>query len=109
MSPQNIVVEWAPFEIVAGADEEKLLQASAALQEDFLAKQKGFIRRELLKGKDKWVDLVYWACREDAERAVQNAASSPACHAYFQYMVAADHHDPGAGVLHFNVQESYSA
>jgi len=52
--------------------------------------------------------LVYWASLEEAEQAVQNAASSPVCQAYFQLMVAADHNDPGAGVLHFDLKENYS-
>ncbi len=106
---QQTVVEWAPFALTPGTEEQKLLQASEALQQDFLSKQKGFLRRELLKGKDHWADLVFWASQEDAAQAVQNAASSPLCHAYFQLMAAADHNDPGAGVLHFEVKESYAA
>lgn len=106
---KRIVVEWAPFELKPGTDEHKLLQASSALQQDFLGNQKGFLRRELLKGKEHWTDLVYWASREDAEQAMQNAANSPACHAYFQFMAAADHDNPGASVLLFEVQESHAA
>ncbi|MEW6681905.1 MAG: hypothetical protein AB1451_03150 [Nitrospirota bacterium] len=104
------VVEWAPFELADGASEADLLKASAALQSDFLDRQPGFVRRELLKGKDgKWVDLVYWSNREAAERAVQEAAASPACHRYFQLMREADHADPGAGVVHLERAMTYPA
>lgn len=105
----RVVVEWAPFQLIPGTDEHKLLQASEALQQDFLNQQKGFLRRELLKGQDHWTDVVYWASREDAEQAMHNAANSPVCYAYFQFMVTVNHNDPGAGVMLFEVQESYAA
>jgi hypothetical protein len=106
---KNAVIEWAPFTLVEGIDEEKLLQASQALQTDFLSKQKGFLGRELLKGKgNDWVDLVYWENREAAEQASQNAANSPVCYAYFQLM-GADHAEPGAGVMHFEQVKTYKA
>ncbi len=105
----NIVIEWAPFELAEGFDEKALLQASATLQKDFLSKQRGFIRRELLRGKGKqWVDLVYWQSWEDAEQAAKNAASSAVCRNYFQCMLAADHDDPNAAIFHFERMESYS-
>jgi hypothetical protein len=106
---KNAVIEWAPFTLVESIDEEKLLQASQALQTDFLSKQKGFLGRELLKGKgNDWVDLVYWENREAAEQASQNAANSPVCYAYFQLM-GADHAEPGAGVMHFEQVKTYKA
>src|SRR5918997_2398355 len=99
----NVTIEWAPFTLVGSADETRLLRASDALQEGFLAKQPGFIRRELLKGQDgQWVDLVYWESAEAAARAMEQAANSPACLEYFQLMVGANGGaDPGEGVLHF--------
>jgi hypothetical protein len=104
----NVTIEWAPFTLVDSADEARLLRASDALQEGFLAKQPGFIRRELLKGKDgQWVDLVYWESPEAAARAVQEAANSPVCFEYFRLMAGADHADPGNGVLHFEKRKTY--
>ena len=103
-TPENskVIVEWAPFELIAGTDERTLLQASEAFQQGFLDNQRGFIRRELLRGKDNhWVDLAYWESMADAERAAKNAANSPECHAYLNLMVAVDHDDPAAGVLFF--------
>jgi hypothetical protein len=53
------VVEWAPFRMKLGVDETALLRSSEELQMQFLAKQRGFIRRELLRGGDgNYVDLV---------------------------------------------------
>lgn len=92
------VVEWAPFTVVEGTDEQQLLAASEALQRDFLARQAGFLKRELLRvDARRWVDLVYWSSRVAADEAMKAAAASPACHAYFGLMVM-EHADPAAGV-----------
>ncbi len=97
----HVIVEWAPFTLREGVDEAQLIAASEALQSGFLAQQRGFIRRELLKGQNgQWVDLVIWEGKDAADEAAKNAAESPVCYKYFQVMDA-DHSDPGAGVLHF--------
>jgi len=106
---KNLTVEWAPFQLIEGVDETALLAASEALQSEFLSKQSGFIKRELVKAKDnQWVDIVYWNSLAEAEQAAANAANSPVCFKYFALMVGADHADPGAGVLHLEVAKSYA-
>jgi hypothetical protein len=105
---EHVVVEWAPFRLVPGVTEEQLVAASRDLQENFLGKQPGFLRRELLRGQSgEWVDLAFWADRAAAERAMTSAAESSACHVYFALMAGADAHDPSNGVLHFARVESY--
>lgn len=104
----HVVIEWAPFVVKDGVDETKLLHASEALQTEFLSKQDGFLRRELLRGKGKqWVDAVYWRDLRAAEQAMNNAAESPVCFAYFQLMEGADHVNAGDGVTHFAQVKSY--
>jgi hypothetical protein len=104
----NVVIEWAPFTVKPGVDAAELIAASEALQNDFLSQQRGFIRRELLKGQNgQWVDLAVWESRDAADHAVKNAAESPVCFQYFQLMADADHDDPGAGVLHFERKRVY--
>jgi len=105
---KKVTVEWAPFRLAEGVDEAALLAASAALQSEFVSKQNGFIKRELVKANDnQWVDIVYWNSLEDAEQAAKNAMNSPVCFKYFELMVGADPDDPSAGVLHFEVVETY--
>ena len=105
---KKYTVEWAPFTLAPGITEEDLFEASNALQKDFLSKQEGFVKRELLKGKDnQWVDLVYWNSKEDAEKAAKAATDSPTCFKYFQLMVAVDHNDPSAGVFHFEQMKEW--
>jgi len=104
----GIAVEWAPFTLADGADEERLLRASEALQEDFLARQAGFIRRELLRGPDgQWVDMLHWESTEAAEAAMRNVAGSSVCQEYFHLMKAADHNDLAGGVTLFALRRTY--
>lgn len=99
----GVTVEWAPFEVADGVSEETLLQASERVHNEFLVKQKGFIKRELLKGdNDLWVDVVYWASKEDAQLAIEDAANSQACGGYFELMTGVDHDNLGEGVSHFS-------
>src|SRR5688500_8767455 len=98
----DLVVEWAPFRLRAGVDEAEFLRASDEFQETFVRRQRGFVRRELLKGTDgQWVDLVVWADQAAADAVMPAAMEEPACHMYFQYMPPFDRNDPGAGVLRF--------
>ena len=102
------VVEWAPFRVKAGVDDATLLDASEALQRDFLASQPGFVKRELLRGADgQWVDLVYWRDEASANAIMSAIADSAACQAYFHLMEGADSADPAAGVLHLHRVRSY--
>jgi hypothetical protein len=104
------VIEWAPFRLRSGVTENELLEASEALQVDFLEKQDGFVARDLLHlGGDQWADLVRWAGAAAAHRVIEAAVQSQVCHRYFQLMEGADHHDPGMGVQHFVVKRSYGS
>lgn len=101
-------IELAPFQVAPGVTEAELLEASEALQRDFLSHQDGFVRRELLRAKDgSWCDLVYWRDAASAERIMSVVAESTACHQYFSLMVGADPNDPAAGVQHFALKRRY--
>jgi hypothetical protein len=105
----RLTVEWAAFTLAPGVKEDDLLNASARLQDEFLSHQKGFIRRELLRGTDgKWADLVYWESAEDANAIVEAAFKSPVCLNYFKLMVAPEPDKPDGGVLHFERIHLYS-
>jgi hypothetical protein len=101
------VLEYAPFKLKPEVDEAALLQSSQALQDDFLAKQPGFVRRELVKsGERDYVDLVWWTSMKAAMTAMEVVAKSPVCAKYFSLM-GADHDSPGAGVKHFRLIRTY--
>jgi hypothetical protein len=104
------VVEWAPFRLLAGVSEQELLAASETLQRDFVARQRGFIRRELLRGADgAWVDLVHWEDQAAALAVFTAAMESPVCARYFKLMVTSEAADPAANVLHLHRVREYTA
>ena len=109
----TIVVEWAPFELADGKDEEGLLAASDAMQLEFLDSMPGFISRELLHegSSSHWVDLVYWENIDAAMKAAHAVIESPLCASYFSYMTlsASSEADLLAGVSHYNRVSNYAA
>lgn len=99
-------IEWAPFKTKRGINESTLMRLADNLQSDFLAKQKGYKSRTLARGKDGYVDIVWWASMADAEAAMKHVAGSPVCSAYFAAMDF-DPADPNAMPLHFTVLREY--
>jgi heme-degrading monooxygenase HmoA len=105
--PAAGTVEYAPFELADHADEAALLAESEVLQRDFLIRQQGFIRRELLKIKDRqYADLVYWRSKEDAMNAMAQAEQSEVCRRYFGLMKMTSN-DPAEGVVHLDHLRTY--
>ncbi len=101
----HIIVEWAPFSLKEGVNEQTMLEAAELIQKEFLSKQEGFIKRELLKGADgKWVDILHWTSKEAAEKVMQNVMSSKACQQYFQCMA-----DATEAPLHFEQVKTWNA
>lgn len=99
-----LVIEFAPFRLAAGVDEATLLRASATLQREFLERQPGYLRRELVRGANgDWADLVLWRDQEAADAAMQAAHGSGVCLEYFRLLEGTAHADPGAGVVHYRV------
>ena len=100
-APDGAMIEWAHFRLADGAEESALLAASEALQRDFLQRQPGFVRRELLRGADgRWADFVVWRDEASAAAALRAVESSAACHAYFRLMQAPADPDGTHGVVH---------
>jgi hypothetical protein len=97
----DTVIEWAPFRLKPDASEAELLAAAAGIEREFLAGRPGFIRRELARHGQGYVDLVWWRSRAQAEAAMAEAQTSEACGRYFSLM-AFDADDPDAGVMHLD-------
>lgn len=105
---KNQVIEFASFTLAEGVDESALLLASDALQAEFLSRQQGFIRRELVKaGAGRWADLLYWDSQESVERAMQEAPNNPAALKYFQLMANTGQTEPAAAMMLMTVAKSY--
>jgi len=101
-----MVVEWAPFSLRQGADENGLLAASENMEKEFLSRQPGYVRRELLKSEDGYVDIVWWATMSQAKAAMAKAPESAACARYFEQMQL-DEANPETGILHFSIVQRF--
>lgn len=102
------IIEFAPFTLAEGVDEPTLFAASDALQTEFLSRQSGFIRRDLLKAGDhKWADVIYWDSRESVEHAMQQASNNPAALQYFQLMENTGQEDTSGGMMLLSIAKSY--
>ena len=76
---RRVVVKVIEYKLAKGTAEKAFLKASAALMPE-IKRLKGFIKRELHKGKGgKWCDIVYWKTRKDADRSERNIPNLPAC------------------------------
>lgn len=105
----NHIIEFAPFTLVEGVDESALIAAADELQKEFLSQQKGFIKRDLVRGADsKWADIIYWESKDSVEQAMENAPNNPAALKYFQLMVPPNEGDPSAMNMFLSVAKSYS-
>lgn len=105
LASSGLTLEWAPFEVKQGVSDQALLKAAQAVETQFLVHQKGYIKRELLKGNDgKWADIVYWQSQQDADLASQAAYKSDICINYFVLMKEAEHSQV-SNVQHFTVMK----
>jgi len=101
-------IQLAPAQLREGVDEAQLLEASNAFQENFVSKQKGIVRRILLKAKHGgYADLIFFESKEDADRVAQVEATSEHCLALFQLLQPPDPGLPDMGVLSFEHVRTY--
>jgi len=105
---EKTTVEYAKFTLKEGVTETQVIAASHKFQEDFLVKQSGYIKRDLLhlEGRE-WVDIVYWASKEDADKVLKVCEKSSICSDYFSIMEPFDPKIPNGGVIHLELVKSY--
>lgn len=106
----ELVIELAPFAIADGVGAIELLEASERLERGFLSKAEGYLGRVLVqKDSSTWADIVFWQSAEHAAKAMEAAAASKACRAYFECMAAEDHGDPAKGVTLYRSVKAYGS
>ena len=95
-------VKIIEYSLAKSADEKEFLKASQALMPE-IAKLKGFIKRELLRGENgRWRDVVYWESKEDADRSEYDIPNIPACVTCIALM---DHEN--MNVSHFTLEQVF--
>lgn len=104
----GFAIELAPFGVADGVSVGELLEASERLERDFLSKAEGYLGRVLVRKDSRtWADIVFWQSGEHAAKAMEAAATSETCRAYFKCMAAEDHDDPAKGVTLYRSVKTY--
>ncbi|MEN0652674.1 MULTISPECIES: hypothetical protein [Hyphobacterium] len=81
------VTVLAPFRLAPGKTEQDLIAASSVFDRDFVSRQPGVLRRELLRKTDgSYIDVVQFRSQEDMEEVVGAEMASEVCHAFFAVM-----------------------
>ena len=103
-------IQLAQIQLREGVDERALLAASEAFQAGFVNKQKGILKRILLRGvHGSYADLVFFTSKEDAERVAEAEAASEACREIFKIMQPLHPSAPDLGVLSFEPMKTYES
>ncbi len=99
-------IEWAPFIKAGNVTDKQLITAASAVNSDFLVKQEGFIKRELIKKNDyEYADVIYWATKTDAITAGEKISSCDKCNDYFKLMKMGV--KAGEGFSHYIIIKSW--
>lgn len=81
------VTVLAPIKLATGVTEDQLLAASAEFQRDFVSKEPGVLRRELVrKGDGTYIDIVRFRSAEDYADVTEKEMKSPVCAKFFGLM-----------------------
>jgi len=84
---EEVAVEWAPFVKRTNISDKQLVIAANLVNSEFLIKQKGFIKRELIKKNDKeYADVIHWQTKADAITASEKVNTCVVCGDYFKLM-----------------------
>jgi hypothetical protein len=103
-----IAVEWAPFVKSKGITDQQLIAAADRVNIDFLIKQPGFIKRELIKKDDnEYADVIHWNTKKDAVTAGEKVINCGECIEYFQLMDTQASANAGKGFSHYVILKQW--
>jgi len=106
VNAEQTAIEWAPFIKVSGVTDEQLVASANVVNSDFLIKQKGFIKRELIKKSDnEYADVIYWETKTDAVTAGEKVNTCVKCSEYFKLMKMGE--KAGEGFSHYIIIKSW--
>jgi hypothetical protein len=77
----------ASIKLASGKTEADLLTASAVFEKEFVSKEAGVVRRELVrKGDNEYIDIVQFRSIKDMEEVMEKERTSSVCHDFFAVM-----------------------
>jgi len=81
----------APIKLASGITEAEFLQASQRFETEFVSKQPGVLRREVIrKSEGNYADIVLFRSVEDAVDVIEKEQASEICKEFFSLMDMAD-------------------
>ena len=87
---ENLTV-FASIKLLDGVSETDLIAASQCFQNDFVDKQSGVLRRELIQIKEtEYLDIIQFRSSEDMELVLAEEQTSAACQEFFKIMEASE-------------------
>ena len=103
-----IAVEWAPFVKAKEITDQQLIVAADRVNLEFLAKQPGFIKRELIKKNDtEYADVIHWKTKKEAVAAGEKVFSCSECNEYFGLMNMEASANAGKGFSHYEILKEW--
>jgi hypothetical protein len=81
----------APIKLATGKTEADLLAASEKFQTEFVNKEPGVLRRELVRKPDgEYLDIIQFRSAGDVGDIMEKEQKSEVCHAFFAVMDMSD-------------------
>ncbi|HLP42529.1 MAG TPA: hypothetical protein VK465_13555 [Fibrobacteria bacterium] len=105
---RTLYIQLVPVQLNEGVDERTLLDVSDKFQTGFVARQKGVLKRILMRAKHGgYADLVFFESKEAADRVAEAEQSSHECSEFFKIFKAPDGSLPDMGILSFEHLKTY--
>lgn len=77
----------ASIKLSAGKTEADLLMASDIFEKEFVSKEAGVVRRELVrKSENEYIDIVQFRSMEDMEAVMEKEKTNEVCRDFFSVM-----------------------
>lgn len=100
-------IQMVPVQLNDGIDEKSLLEASDRFQAAFVRKQRGVVKRILMRASSGYADLVFFESKDDAERIAAAERTSLECLEFFAMVKPAPAGALDTGVLSFEHLRTY--
>ena len=108
IAQNTIAVEWAPYIKLSNISDTELVEAAEKVNADFLALQKGFLKRELVKKSEtEYADIIHWNTKADAVSAGLKVEDCAVCFEYFKLMDMEASGSAGAGFSHYDILKTW--
>lgn len=75
-----MIIDIIRYKLAPSIDETFLLTSASDILKTWMKKQKGFIKWEITKTENEYIDFVYWESQEDIQLAHSKMSEIPKDH-----------------------------